>query len=295
MKKILSIVISAVLLVLTLTATVSVETSAVNTSKSYKVYNATTGSYIKSYTLAPNAVEDKSRGVIDTDDRIVDFGKNGVIKIIRNDGCTGTGFVVDAHTIATAAHCVATKPDKNATYYNTASISKILIFKPDGTIEQTITNPKQYHIPNNFASTPGTTNRYDYALITVEQDLSAYANFNLGIMLDSFQAKHKLISVTGFPGEVNGQTVNDGDNHVMYTGNGYVVDNKYDADLQFCYDCDVSGGNSGGPVYISSAYDGKAYYTVIGIVTAEHVERNIATRITTDLLHFYKNNPNITY
>ncbi len=41
------------------------------------------------------------------------------------------------------------------------------------------------------------------------------------------------------------------------------------------------------------SHNGVDYYTVIGIHTTGAGTFNAATRITTDLLHFYKNNPNI--
>lgn len=296
-KKVLSVIVANVMLALTLTATASMDISAVNTSQSYKVYNASNGYYIKSYTLSKNPVQDNSKSVIDSDDRVVDFSKSGVVKIIG--GGFGTGFVIDAHTIATAAHCVCTKLNVNSQPTSSNIIKKILFFKPDGSIEKTITDVKQIHIPDLYISTPGQTNKYDYALITVSEDLSAYANFNLGVTLDAFQESGKTISCTGFPGYLN----NDPDNvvnnainlHNEYTGNGIIIPNDNDPQLCLRYNCDTSGGNSGGPVYLTSTLDGKVYYTVIGIHTTSAGSFNSATRMTTDLLHFYKNNPNITY
>ena len=262
-KKTVSVFIASTMLALTLTATMNMQVSAaVNTSQSYKVYNASNGSFVQSYTLSENPVMDRSKGVVDTDDRVVDFSKNGVVKIVTRSGI-GTGFVVDDHTIATAAHCICSKPSVNATNYNVNPISQILIFKPDGSVEKTITDAKQYHIPDNFALTSGYTNKYDYALITVSEDLSEYANFGLGVMMDSFKNTNKPVSATGFPGKVRGQTVNTATVHNMYTGVGYVVNNPFDAERQFCVDCDITPGSSGCPIYTSSTFDGKVRVALV--------------------------------
>lgn len=295
-KKIVSICVACAVCILSLTAVPMMRASAVNTAQMYKVYNAQNGSYITSYTLLANPVKDNSKVVIGTDNRVVDFSKNGVVKIVTNLGF-GTGFVVDSHTIATAAHCVCSKNSENSTDYNISSGLKVLIFNQNGSIDKTITNLQQIHIPNNYANTYGFTNKFDYALITVSDDLSDYANFNLGVMLDDFINSGKPVSITGFPGIVNNSVVNTTINHNMYTGVGYVITNQRDKDRQLCVDCDSTGGNSGGPIYISTQYNNQVHYTVIGIITAENSNDNIniGTRMTTELLHFYKNNPNISY
>lgn len=139
-KKVVSISIASTMLALTLTATMSIQASAsVNTSQSYKVYNAVNGGYVKSYTLSANPVMDKSKSVIDTDDRFVDFSKNGVVKIVTSIGSIGTGFVVDDHTIATAAHVLYNG--------NAVPVSHIYFFNQDGSIDMDITNPSYCHIP----------------------------------------------------------------------------------------------------------------------------------------------------
>lgn len=282
-KKTVSVFIASTMLALTLTATMNMQVSAaVNTSQSYKVYNASNGSFVQSYTLSENPVMDRSKGVIGTDDRFVDFSKNGVVKIVTRGGI-GTGFVVDDHTIATAAHVLYNG--------NAVPVSHIYFFKQDGSIDMDITNPSYCHIPSTY-----TSNSYgDYALITVEQDLSEYANFNLGAPLDNFIRNESTVLTTGFPQKVNDKTVNTVDKHYMYTSAGSAVNKVIDESVQISYNNDTSGGNSGGPVYTSTLFNGKFYYTVVGIHTTGAGSYNIATRMTTDLLHFYKNNPNIDY
>lgn len=292
-KKTVSVFIASTMLALTLTATMNMQVSAaVNTSQSYKVYNASNGSFVQSYTLSENPVMDRSKGVIGTDDRFVDFSKNGVVKIVTRGGI-GTGFVVDDHTIATAAHVLYNG--------NAVPVSHIYFFKQDGSIDMDITNPSYCHIPSIYTSDVKDAVVHDYALITVEQDLSEYANFNLGAPLDNFISRGSTVLTTGFPGKVNDKTVNTVTDHNMYTSAGSTVDNVYDASIEISYNNDASGGNSGGPVYTSTLFNGKFYYTVVGIHAKSAVSgdlpnsANRAVRMTTDLIHFYKNNPNIDY
>lgn len=270
--------------------TTVIAVDSVNNHRAYRLYDVTTKQMVKKYTL--QLVDDTNvndRSVIGSDGRFVDFTKNGTVKIYGG-GTVGTGFIVDAHTIATAAHCVYSK---GASYGSVKYTSRILVFNTDGSIAMTVTNIKQIHIPDLYISTSGGSNAYDYALITVEEDLSEYAMFNLGVMMDSFRGSGKTISVTGFPSTVNDQGVKG---NTMYTGDGVILNvNAFDVNKQIFFTNDSTPGNSGGPVYFTTTFNNKTYYTVIGIVSASGQDFNIGTRITTDLLHFYKNNPNISW
>lgn len=273
-----------------ITNTTVIAVDSVNNHRAYRLYDATTKRLVKKYTL--QLLDDtnvNSRSVFGSDGRFVDFTKNGTVEIFGS-GTVGTGFIIDAHTIATAAHCVYSKGES---YGSVNYTSKILVFNTDGSIAMTVTNIKQIHIPDLYISTSGGSNAYDYALITVEEDLSEYAMFNLGVMMDSFRGSGKTISITGFPGIVNDQVVQA---NTMYTGNGVIINrNDFDVDKQIFFTNDSTPGNSGGPIYFTTTFNNKTYYTVIGIVSASGQEFNIGTRITTDLLHFYKNNPNISW
>lgn len=278
-KKIISICVACAVCVLSLTAIPSMNVSAGNNHfMTYRVYDATTANYISTYQLTPNPKIDNSKSPILPDERVVDFSKSGVVKLMNATSYIATGFIVDSHTIATAAHCTYNK-----------KITGIRIFNSDSTIALTAT-PVQYHIPENYVGSQNSN--YDFSLITVEEDLSDYACFNLGVTLDSFLTSSKLLIVTGFPGTVNGVVVNNGSKNNMYTGIGAITGgNEYTLN----YNVDTSGGNSGGPVYTSTAYNGNVYYTVVAIHTHGAGTYNFGTRITTNLMHFYLNNPNISY
>lgn len=276
------------------------QVSAVNNNEAmvYNIYSNVRGGSLKThYTLdaSPVLTSSKERKVLGDDTRQVDFSKNGVVKIITSEGGIGTGFIVDGNVIATAAHCVYSKG--NASSYNCGlTIEKIIIFNTDGSTAKTITNNvKEIHLPQKYIDSGAGSNAYDYALITVGEDLSDYAIFNLGIMQNDFVKKStNKIYTTGFPGIVKGNEVNTGEKHNAYTGSGEVCTYQYfDYSRQFCFDNDVSGGDSGEPVYVKTTFDGETYYTVIGITTAEAENCNVANRISPTLLQFYKNNSNL--
>lgn len=294
----MSVIVAVAMFVVCMTYTASFGTSAVNTALNYKVFNASNGDYMSTYTLSANAVQDNSRSVIEPDTREVDYSKNGVVKIITNTG-TSTGFLVDGNTIATAAHCVTNKTNNTGNSNSGKEIEKILVFNTDKTIAYEITNAYSVHVPSLYFTTSSTSTvfDYDYALITIpdveeDKNLDDYAMFNLGVMLDGFKGSGKSVSVTGFPKMANGEEVNDETEHAMYTGEGTVISDTTNNEMMFRHDCDTYGGNSGSPVYTATTYGGNTYYTVIGIHTGGYVGYNIATRITTDVLHFYNNNSN---
>ncbi|MDE6787999.1 MAG: serine protease [Ruminococcus sp.] len=215
---------------------------------------------------------------------MLDWTKSGVVEI---DSPGGTGFVVDEHTIATAAHCVYGK-----------KINTIYLFDNNNKPSLTLNSSTivEYHVPLIYASSESAD--YDYALITVKEDLSDYMCFNLGTVTDIKNLK-SAVSITGFPGEI---VTGDGtkpvnysvSEHNMYTGNSHIYNSS---DKRLYYDVDTTSGNSGGPVYLTEIYNNKVYYTVIAIHTKSGGDGNYnsGTRITAELLKFFNGNPNLQY
>ncbi len=305
-RKLVSFPISMAIFTLSITSYSSSEASAVNSSMAYTIFDASTGAYVSEYTLTANPVTDNSRAVIgDEDGRKGHDVLNGVVEI--NNGVTG--FVVDSHTIATAAHCVITD-DGNFTNSD-CPITSIKIYGTDGTLKLNITSAYDVHIPSVYISNRINNldcSRYDYAMITVPYDLSGYVNFNLGVPTDSIIGSSLPVYVTGYP---------DGLHDRMTAVGNIKYQSDYDCTRLLLHDVDATGGQSGSPLYTYSEYGGEDYYTVIGIHTGwngrwatddngnyiydangEHVieyTSNRAIRMTTDLIHFYKNNPNIEY
>ena len=295
-----TISLAAAFLVLLMSVTLySSRSEAANTVVTYNVRNAITGEHLRNYTLQPLAETNNSRAVIGEDNRYVDWSKSGVVKLIfsyydyNNKLKTGigSGFVIDSHTIATAAHCVHGAFDMN-----------VLLFNSDGTLSMNAT-PVEYHLPNNYA--PYQQERYliDYALITVKEDISSYACFNLGVPLDNIININPTIKVTGFSGDDENDSYSS---HTLYTSEGKILSNAYidaviDTDYLFAHDADTYGGNSGGPVYIEESRNNRSYNTVIAIHTSSENEPddepsyNASVRITTNIIHFYMNNPNLNW
>ncbi|MBQ8515677.1 MAG: trypsin-like peptidase domain-containing protein [Ruminococcus sp.] len=306
-NKMMAVLTTIAMLVCSISLGSSADTYSVNTTLAYNVYDAKTGELIGDYTLTPNAfpTSNSSRIMIGDEDREIDYSKSGVVDLntryLQSSPNGGTGFVVDSHTIATAAHC-AWMPKAGTSWIegpNIVTIESLVLYNSDGTTAKTVTNAVQIHIPkayiNNFDELSVRDNPYDYALITVTDDLTDFDCFELGVMREEFKGSEVQVSMTGFPSEVD-ELDTDGE---MYTGIGKIVQNLgiHDVYRRVCYDVDTSKGNSGGPVYITTQYKKKEYYTVIAIHSAGDEDNNInvGTRITTDLMHFYNNNPNIAY
>lgn len=265
-------------------------------SRAYNVYTARGGVFKRSYTLSVEETDNavSPRVIIGEDDRYPDWTKSGVVKIIMDDFYFGTAFVVGDHTIATAAHCLV-----DYTNLSRRGITDIKFFDSDGEQEDFDVTPVEYHIPTAFLLSNGNgSGTYcesgDYALITVEEDLSDYNIFNLGMMTDTF-SQSQTISLTGFHGDLN----RDEDN--MHTGNGHFVSfynsqDNYTADM-FAHTADTTGGSSGSPIYLTESVNGHDYLTVIGINVSESqiYNLNYGTRFNSDILKFYNGNDNLVY
>lgn len=298
MKKIVS-AMAAVLIFMLSVCSYSMNTGAANTSNTYRVFSASTGNYLRSYTLDPIPSANNSRKIIGIDEREIDWSKSGVVKIMTEGDYIGTGFVIDDHTIATAAHCVYEQH-----YICGIELSEILLFDVNGNVTLHAT-PVEEHIPLGYINAnPLYSERsatQDYALITVEEDLSDYICFSLGVPLDSVKDNNTVVSVTGFPYEIDGvdEPVNTYSRHEMYTGSGIIVDAPTDHLDQLYYSNDTSSGNSGSPVYVTESRGGRTYYTVIainvGYTNLPLYQYNIGMRMTTDLINFYNANDNLNW
>lgn len=292
-KRTVAVFMAVVMMILSLSYTGNNQTDAANTTRKYCVYNAKTGAYKKRYTLKTVSPTNNTRSIIgDVDERELDYEKKGTIQLtMHNDegSYTGSGFVVDSHTIATAAHCVCGE-----------DITDILLFDKYGNITMHAT-PVEIHFPRKYLSQESLF--YDYALVTVKEDLSSYTKFDLSVPLDSFV--NSEVTVTGFPEIVKNKITNEDiivntyTEHNMYSGKGNILEQN---DYLMSYDTDMSEGQSGGPVYTVESFDiggnKRTCYTVVGINTSYpkyNPTFNMGIRITTDLLQFYKQNPNLQW
>ena len=268
------------------------ETSS--TSRNYRVYNAQTGAYLRNYSLEVENFDStyNARQIIGDNNQETDWSNRGVAKIICGN-IFGTGFVVGKHTIATAAHVVLDTKTNNA-----YSITDILLFDENGT-DYSFT-PVEYHLPLLYWYETNYTHINDYALITVEEDLSDYMSFNLGMITDNAVTNNLPITTVGFPSHYLNSIINNGVDHQEMLSSGTLTAG-YHYNLNntaICHTADTYGGNSGGPIYTIESVNGKTYHTVIGINVAEpksYSTYNIGVRFTPHVLKFYKGNSNIQY
>ncbi len=282
-KKVIAVLVAAMMCLLSFVYYQPDAEAVFNTDMTYVAFNAKTGARIKSYTIS--AMPDSAptpRSVIGNDGRVVDYSKSGVVRLQRRNPNTGgtsyvSAFVVDEHTIMTAGHCVDI--NEQMSY----AISSLDLFDSSGKVELSAT-PVQVHIPQLFIE--GSYSSYDYALITVKEDLSKYMCFNVGVPLDSAINNHISVSVTGCPSSINGKT---NTNHDLYTGTGTT---SYYSAFRFSHNVDTMDGNSGSPVYTKETIGENIYYTVIGIHTNSG---NRAVRINSNIIRFIYANGNLSY
>lgn len=267
--------------------------------RSYAKYVCSTGKR-SSYQLQPASSASATSG--GEDDRVLDSSANAqcIVYLSYTDGSgvgyRGSGFIVDDHVIATCAHCLY---DGKTNTFNTNY--KVKVYNAAGTSVVATYDAKELHVPNSYIGALGANPEdsepvfcYDYGLIYVEEDLSAYGKMGLGAITDKFPYTSQEVYVSGFPGEVDGV----GDNvHGRYVGAGNIAvytDSTYEP-YRVTYSSYASGGDSGGPVYLEYTLNGSTFRSAIGIHTSGNETGDVhsGTRITLPVLRFYQNNSNI--
>ncbi len=247
---------------------------------------------LSDYTLTPTPMPlnsgASSRAVVGNDERYAAYGSenNGIVYM---EGI-GTGFIVGDHQIATAAHCIYGD--------NTWHSMTIKTYNSNGCVTDNTLHPVEAHVPKSYDYSNMNGTIYDYALITVSDDLSGYVHFSLGTPYNVSASAYSNIPiyVTGCPGKVK-----DDYNlsRRLYSAEGSVMD-KNDNLKNFTdvvwYNVDTSSGDSGAPVYTITKIGSKYVYTAIAIHHGGLENGpNGGPMITHYLLQFYKNNPNASY
>ena len=264
--------------------------------------NNTRGQIFGGDSIVPATNSPENTGIVRINHAVEYFDDDDNPRIVNS---MSTGFIVGNHTIATAAHCVYTGY-KTGIYNNTTHIYEhtkerfytptITTYNSDGSASTTTLTPVEVHISANYRA--GHTSQYDYALITVEEDLSNYVHFSLGnsYNVTGTNFNHVPIYVTG------AQYVNS--HHLLYTdeGNVYTSSNG----TVFKYVTSTAGGESGSPVYTitkqtfngtdSYVYTALAVHSGAGTYAGNSTYYyNQGPRITNYLIKFYLGNPNISY
>ena len=195
-------------------------------------------------------------------------------------GGVGTGFIVDAHTILTAGHCVA-----DGSLKEDSSEYDVFINPPIVLSDGRTATPLTYHIPEKWLKhrtdpakgDDSTYYGYDYAVITVKEDLTSYIKkssrkFDLGVISNDNKQSSYIVS-EGYVGSINNK----------YRGRTKITGMK---DRFFKMNIEHRSGMSGGISYVEDDDS----ITVVGIIA----KTQTSTRITPDILKFVYNNPKLS-
>lgn len=266
--------------------------------RSYMRYSFKTNQQLSNYSLMPTDVtmDDlcSTRSILDgVDNRYLANGSENS-GLVRVGDSGGTGFIIGDHMIATAAHCVYKKDARE--WYNVG----VQTYNADGSLTGETLTPVEAHIPYRYQSETGA--KFDYALITVEEDLSEYVHFNLAGSYNVTTADYSNIPIyiTGCPSHVfsqdeNKMVANTTDHLYSAEGRVHATSNTYAIDT----DIYISGGDSGSPMYTimesrTGDEDIMYSYSVLGICSGYGVT-SYGCLITKYQLQFYKNNPYVSH
>ncbi|MDE5556283.1 MAG: trypsin-like peptidase domain-containing protein [Ruminococcus sp.] len=259
--------------------TPSKKTQLNNFNVDYYRYNATTGKQIgNKYTVeaAPTIGSVSSQSQIGNDDRVKDYSQSAICLIETKNGACGTGFVASDNSILTAGHCLK----------NSGGIKSITFYDSNGNKKSFKPTLVDYSIPVNYMDNENSN--FDYALITVSDDLSDYNNLKFGYALQYAIDTQATVYVTGCQGDKN---------LTMEVGVGRLDSTSNTARLY--YTCDTSPGVSGAPIYADLIFEGKHYYTVVGIHTngdpaekPEDRKYNRGVRMCPNITNLIRNNLN---
>lgn len=249
---------------------------------------------LSNYTLTPELstlnTGVNSRKVFGDDERYPSYSpeNNGIVYLSMDDNYMASGFIVGDHQIATAAHCV----------YKDGSWRSLIVktYDSNGCLTNNTLNVVEAHILTGYIA--GSDVMYDYALITVSDDLSDYVHFSLGtpynVTADAYS--NVPVYVTGSPTDL----LNIFTPVRLFSAEGRIMDKSSKLSNHtdvICYDIDTEGGDSGAPVYTITKIDDAYVYTAIAVHcgAATSLSQNLGSMITNYHLQFYNNNPNMNY
>ena len=291
--------------------------SEMDRSRSYIMYNYKTkrssGYNLKKSDIDSFSAENQiSPQEFNVDDR----ERTNDTAVVQIDSSGGTGFIVDNHIIATAAHCVY---DDSTGFGKDVTVD---IYEDNDSGKHKSVKAAEVHIPRDYVNLVNETgthlrSMFDYALIYVEEDLSEYGKFDLGIPSDEFMDSKTTVTVSGFPQVVHG-SFDDANCEYLYKADGVILNcHSYAGENnwqfkghpqkqenffshQLMTSAYGSGGDSGGPIYMTINVGSNEYHTVVGIYTSVGLndvdydgndeQVSFGVRMTSSLLRFYYNN-----
>ncbi len=284
------------MMVILMSSSASIRVDATAITVTYSKYDCVNGGAPSTYSLSISE-SDLSRIIIGEDDR-VNAGFDGVVRLSSG----ASGFIVDDHVIATAAHCVneTHEPDSIKNNYQDTHYfrpdMKIHLYNSDGTPKNaTPLDIVEIHVPQDYIlnNTYDEYVKHDYALLVVEEDLSDYTHFDLGIPYNVRTASFRNIPLfaTGRSQSYNGVANTQ---NLLYTSQGY-RDTRSNSEMLY-YTCDTVGGNSGCPIYVACEYTvGSDTYITYTAVAIHFGGDNKGPIMTSSKIQFYLNNPYIDY
>jgi V8-like Glu-specific endopeptidase len=272
--------------------------------------NAGTTSYIKrtlgsnpsssSYSLTVNSPQTPN-GIMTLStssfvDNRVPYSNSSIVRlsfVVNGLSYTGTGFIIGSNKVVTAAHCAC---------YNSTFASSITVIakRPNGTTSSYTVS--EAHIPQSATSLIAAD--YDYAVLKVNTngvDLAAtYGVSPMGVVINDHINDNGTVNAAGY-----GRTQYNGPVSLI-TGSGTL--NHLQSTNSILYiDAIVTGGQSGGPVFVDGDNDITTTddVTVIGINADSWDElptpgydpygnsgNTWGPRITAKQLKFFHNNSN---
>ncbi|MDE5565042.1 MAG: trypsin-like peptidase domain-containing protein [Oscillospiraceae bacterium] len=264
-------------------------------SRTYARYSYKTGKKLSNYTLTLTSKQDSTNeqrvepytifSPTDSRKNLPGDENRGIVRVGN-----GTGFIVGDHQIATAAHCVSSQ--KNGTFY---AKPEIQLYDKSGKLTGGTLTAIEAHVPTLYF-VEGNHPDYDYALITVAEDLSSYPHFEIAETYNLSESgfANVPINITGCPGSVNGPNTN----HLLFTAEGRVASTVEGCRYSLRTNVDMSGGDSGAPVYtiIATAQGTNIEYSfvVLGINAYEGTGYNFGSRFDRFHRQFYSSNPNMS-
>ncbi len=305
LKKCCSVMLSLALVVtgcLFYGDTTPTDATSTSTSRTYRKYTRSTHS-TTSYTLTQSEILSlQSRSIIGTDDRIPSDDANymtGCAAIFSYMGLDSNGkpiwspggnaFLVGENLFATVAHKMAnndsgyifTGDGSQQNTYSDDRPYKIVLYNADGT-EYGRYDIDTVHVPDRYF-TDTDCSVFDYALFTISDtgiDWDDFYYYNLGTPLDNIANTNVSLKSVGFSRQGNVE-------HDLYVGDGFLTNIN---DTKLFYNCDTLDGQSGCPIVWTRNYNGDRYDTVLAI---HAFSGNSGIRITSPILQFFYNNPNI--
>ncbi len=278
--------------------------TAFNSFDNYKNVSATDNSitYMK-YTYATNSFTTydlPGLSVLDNDGlyrtrSTVDIRPNSPLEQTLVKVGNGTGFIIGDHEIMTAAHVVTNLETKEI------GIPSVQIATSNPLNENTAIDltPLTASFPQRAYKEYNSPDGMDYAIITVQEDLSDYGCVFLGLGVDDNKLMNNNVYALGYNGDYQKissgtiNTINDG----CYISSNFVLPQTSGGPLYCKYEFGVPGSTNEEETV-------QSYKTVIGIVstmsaiyyhdTNEYTDvTTLSTRITPEILQFAYENDNL--